>query len=61
MADDGKRTEQVCVKMTERLFLDLGREAAREDRSVAEFVYHVLRREMYGRIVPHKDAGPDNH
>jgi hypothetical protein len=49
MADDGKRTEQVCVKVTERMYIDLGREAALEERTVADLIFTILRRELYGR------------
>lgn len=59
MADDGKRSEQVCVKVTERMYIDLGREAAIEDRSVAELIYTILRRELYGRSVKHRPAEPE--
>lgn len=59
MADDVKRCEQVCVKVTERMYIDLGREAAIEDRSVAELIFTVLRSELYGRSVRHKPADPE--
>ena len=45
MSDEGKRSEQVCVKMTERMYIDLGRVAALDERSMAEFIYVLLRRE----------------
>lgn len=49
MADDGKRSEVVSTKLTERMALDLMHEAAREDRSVCEFIYLLIRKELYGR------------
>lgn len=54
MADDGKRSEQVCVKVTERMYIDLGREAAMEERTVADLIFTLLRRELYGRTVRHR-------
>ena len=51
MADDGKRSENVCTRVTERMLLDISRVAAMEDRSVSEFIYLALRRELYGSIV----------
>ena len=59
MADDNKRSEQVCVKVTERMYIDLGREAAMQERSVAELIYTILRRELYGVTVRHKLNDPD--
>ena len=49
MADDGKRTEVICTKLSERMALDLLREASKDDRSVSEFLYLLIRRELYGR------------
>ncbi len=51
MADDGKRTENVCTRVTERMLVDLSRVAAIEDRSLSEFIYLALRKELYGAIV----------
>lgn len=50
MADDGKRTETICVKVTERVALDLLRLAASDDRSVSEFMYGVIRQRLYGDV-----------
>jgi hypothetical protein len=49
MADDGKRTEVICTKLSERMALALLREATREDRSISEFLYLLIRKELYGR------------
>ncbi len=51
MADDGKRSELVCFKVTERMFIDLNRLAALEDRSVSDFMFGLLRRHTYGAMV----------
>jgi hypothetical protein len=50
MADDNKRTELVCVKVTERMALDLLRTAVSEERSVSDFMYRHLRLHLYGNI-----------
>lgn len=53
-----KRTEVICTKVDERLALDLLHEAAKDDRSVSEFIYLLLRKEIYGRQgKPAADAG----
>jgi hypothetical protein len=51
VADDNKRSELVCFKVTERMFIDLNRLAALEDRSVSDFMFGLLRRHMYGSMV----------
>jgi len=51
MADDGKRTELVCVKVTERMALDLLRLATSMDRSTSDFLYGAIRQRLYGDIV----------
>mgnify|MGYP007039181128 CR=1 FL=1 len=51
MADDIKRVNCVKVCFSDRLFIDLGREAARQDRTVAELVHLIVRRHMYGNYV----------
>ncbi len=51
MADSAKRTETICTKLTERMALDLLRVATTEDRSISEFLYLLIRRELYGRTV----------
>lgn len=51
MADDIKRVNCVKVCFSDRLFIDLGREAARQDRTVAELVHLMVRRHMYGNYV----------
>ena len=50
MADDGKRSEVVCAKVTERVALDLLRASALDDRSPSEYVYLLIRRHLYGIV-----------
>lgn len=50
MVDDRKHTEAVKAFFTEREFLDLCRQAAREDRKPGELVRVIVRRHMYGTI-----------
>lgn len=52
MADDAKRINCVKVCFDDRLFIDLGRQAAREDRKVADLVHLMVRRHMYGNYSP---------
>ena len=51
MSDDGKRTEVICTKVSERMALDILRLASLDDRSVSEYVYLALRQRLYGDIV----------
>jgi hypothetical protein len=51
MADDGKRTELICVKVTERMALDLLWLASSHDRTVSDFMYVSMRDRMYGCMV----------
>jgi ATP-dependent protease ClpP protease subunit len=46
--DDGKRTEVICTKLSERMALALLREASKQDRSISEFVYLLIRKELFG-------------
>lgn len=48
MPDDGKRTENVCAKVTERMALDLLHEASRQEVSVSNWLFRLIRRELYG-------------
>jgi hypothetical protein len=50
MADD-KRTEVICTKLSERMALNPLHEAATEDRSISEFLYLLICKELYGRTV----------
>ena len=57
MSDDGKRTEVICTKLTERMALDLLHAATDEDRSISEFLYLLIRKELYGRTLRQPAAG----
>jgi hypothetical protein len=61
MADDSKRINCVKACFEDRLFIDLGREAARQDRKVTELVYLIVRRHMYGNFArfPDDDEGTE--
>lgn len=48
MADDGKRTEVVSLKITERMALDLLRDSSEEERSISDLIYRMVRKELYG-------------
>jgi hypothetical protein len=48
MADAIKRTECVKVCMSEQMLLDLNREAIHADRTLAEFIWLILRDWKYG-------------
>ena len=48
MCNDDKKTEQVKVHMSERLFMDLSRLAARDDRKLSEYIGIVLNLHVYG-------------
>ena len=50
MLDDHKRTEAIKAFFTEREYLDLCRQAMREDRKPGELVRVIVRRSMYGSI-----------
>ena len=52
MAESSKRTECIKVCFDERTFIDLGRLSAREERKLADLVYVVVRRYMYGHSIP---------
>lgn len=50
MADDGKRSDLACTKVTERMFIDMGRLAAIEERSLSDWLYRVIRQRIYGDV-----------
>jgi hypothetical protein len=58
MADDGKRHNNVCTKLTDRMLIDLGRACAIDDVTQSDFIYRLLRRELYGRSM-HTDSLAD--
>lgn len=51
MADDGKRTEMVCTKVSERMALDLLRLATNSDRSISDFIHGLLYQRLYGDVI----------
>lgn len=48
MLDDRKRTETVKIMMTEKVFHDIGRLCARDDRSPAELIHLIVKKYLYG-------------
>lgn len=50
MADPVKRSECVKVCFEPRLFQDLAHKAVRDDRKLADVVYVIVRRFMYGDV-----------
>jgi hypothetical protein len=50
MADNGKRTEQIKLLVTERMALDLMHLASQDDRSISDYLFRLLNREMYGSV-----------
>lgn len=49
-ADTAKRSECVKVCFEERLYRDLAHKADRDDRKLADVVYLIVRRFMYGDV-----------
>lgn len=50
MADTARRTECIKVCFEQRLFNDLSHKAVRDDRKLADVVYVIVRRFMYGDV-----------
>lgn len=50
MADPVKRSECIKVCFEPRLLNDLSLKASREDRKLADLVYVIVRRFMYGDV-----------
>jgi hypothetical protein len=50
LADDIKRSNCVKVCFSDRAFIDLGRIAARQDRSVPDLIHVLVRRHLYGHL-----------
>jgi hypothetical protein len=49
MAESVKRTECVKVCFSERMMLDLNRRAIREDRTLSELIFLIVRDDEYGK------------
>lgn len=58
---DEKKTEQVKVWMSERLFTDLSRIAQSQDRKLSDFIAVVLEGHAYGHLrkAPTGDEGAE--
>ena len=50
MADVAKRTECINDCFEQKLFNDLAHKAHRDDRKLADVVYEIVRRFMYGDV-----------
>ena len=50
MAESSKRVNCIKACFTDREYIDLGRLSAREDRKVADMVWVLVRRAMYGMV-----------
>jgi hypothetical protein len=59
MADDRKRTENVCAKVTERMLIDINRLIQRDDIKLSGWLYGLIRRELYGRARAEESATSD--
>lgn len=59
MADVGKKTELACTKLTERMFIDANRAAAMDERSLSDYLFRLIRQDLYGRSVRWTDDGDD--
>lgn len=60
MADDRKRDNKIVLRCTDRELLDLSRNAVREERTLAEYVHVVVRRNLYGTIGSGRADGNDD-
>ena len=62
MLEEGKRTNEVKLRLTDRELLDLSRLAVLEDRPITEYVVRLLRWSMYGSLGVKAAAlqGPDS-
>lgn len=52
MVDDTKHQDMVPLRLTEREFLDLSRLAMATDRKPAEMARFIVRRFLYGNVLP---------
>lgn len=50
MADDRKKSELACTKVTEQMMLDMNRLAAIEERSMSDWLFRVIRQRIYGDV-----------
>lgn len=49
MANHAKRTEVICTKVDEQMALALLRQATQEDRSISEYLFLLIRSDLYGK------------
>ena len=60
-ADDRKNTEKAETRITERMLLDLMREAALQDRKLSDYLRFILRNHLYGHCrAGDSDSNEDN-
>ena len=50
MADDGKRSQTVSVKVTDRMRLDIANLAATKGKTESDYIYGYLRLLLYGEV-----------
>lgn len=50
MADDRKRSEMLCVKVTEQVAIDLLRVATHDERGISDYLYRMIRHHLYGTV-----------
>lgn len=50
MSEEGKRTEQIKLLVTERMALDLLHLASQDDRSISDYLFRQLSLQMYGSV-----------
>lgn len=49
MVDDNKRGNNVCSKITDLMLLEIGRIIAVEDITQSDYLYRLIRRDLFGR------------
>lgn len=62
-AEDGKRSEVMSFRATERVALDILRAASRDDRSPGDWLYRLVRLHLYGHLrqAEENEQAPDVH
>jgi hypothetical protein len=49
MADDQKRSNNLCSKVTDLMLIEVGRICAIEDVTQSDYLYRLIRRDLFGR------------
>lgn len=49
MADDHKRGNNLCSKVTDLMLVEIGRICAVEDITQSDYLYRLIRRDLFGR------------